>query len=115
MFWARSNKIKILIKGSNQEWLFPLLFKKIMINSDKNFTRSEFLNFINDYFTSEIPLGIRDGQWLMITLCNHNQNVYKEITGTENDCFYNCTKIRKTVKYISEHFIDNILLKCNNN
>lgn len=77
-----------------------------MKDSDKIFTKDEFVNFVNDVITSKCPLGIREGQMLMIKLWEHNKHIYNELTGTDNDCFYNCVKIIKTLKYISEHFVD---------
>jgi len=47
---------------------------------------------------------LRYGQVLMHTLYKHNKEKYIQITNTEKDCFYDNTKVSKTLDYLQQEW-----------
>ena len=47
---------------------------------------------------------LRYGQVLMHTLYNHDRNKYKEITGTEYDCFFDNKIVSKTLDKLEKEW-----------
>lgn len=50
------------------------------------------------------PSFIRNGQALMVYLCEVRFDLYTEITAMDNDCFYNDRIIPSTLKHLKENW-----------
>jgi hypothetical protein len=58
----------------------------------KRLSDEDFIKFLVE-FRYPKPDTLRLGQWAMFILCGINTEVYNQITGTENDPFYNDNKL----------------------
>ena len=59
----------------------------------------EWVQLIRE-FTTHCKRGCRQGQSYMNALHEVNLELYKEITGTDNDCFYSDGKIVNFMKFL---------------
>ena len=62
----------------------------------------EYAKFLDKWaeYHSHVRLYLRVGQSIMNYIHANHRDIYDEITGTENDCFYDDTKILETLKYV---------------
>lgn len=62
----------------------------------------EFVLLLEEKMATKSPY-LRDGQLLMVTLFEFDNDLYDEITATDVDCFYVDKKIEKTLRYIKNN------------
>ena len=65
---------------------------------------NELENFKNCWIKEVMFSELREGQVLMNVLFQYDYETYKDITGTEYDCFYDNKKINSTLNYLRKRW-----------
>lgn len=73
-------------------------------------TFNDFLNNVDMYFTEHSGQGIRYGQSIMNILYNVWPSKYKEIHGSDDDCFYDDNVCRFTLDRLEREWAGQIIL-----
>ena len=74
-------------------------------------TFQEFLNTVDLYFQENKKHGIRYGQSIMNNLWVVWPSKYKEITGTDFDCFYDDNAVRFTLNRLEREWAGQIIVE----
>ena len=69
-------------------------------------TFNDFVNYTDTYFNKNKNNGMRYGQSIMNTLFLVWPTKYGEITGTEDDCFYDDRISQTTLSRLGEEWIE---------
>lgn len=67
----------------------------------------EFLKKVDKKFLENKPI-LRYGQTLMIVLHEYDKSLYKKITGSDLDCFYDDATVKFTIKGIEKEWRKNV-------
>jgi hypothetical protein len=73
-------------------------------------TFQEFLNQVDDYYQQHKNDDMRYGQSIMNLLFQHWPSKYTEISGTDDDCFYDDSLVKFTLDKLEKEWAGQIIV-----